>query len=245
MNLQGIWDSFLDIVYPRDIRCDICGAKRSDILRHGVCEACELRLPFIEPPLCPRCGKMMLVEDKLCSDCERISHSFYKGISIFEFSTEVKRLIHRYKYKGEKHLSIPMIYWMTEGLKNYRWDFDTIVPVPLHPIRERERGFNQADLLARGLSRNMGVALANKSLFRVKDTPHQTRLDRQERLRNLMDAFEVGKMNKGSKVFKGKTVLLVDDVYTTGSTVDQCARVLLGSGARRVYVITLATGSNF
>ena len=245
MKLQGTWDLFLDIVYPRDIRCDICSAKRDDILNHGVCEDCESRLPFIEPPVCPKCGKMMLADNKLCSDCEKISHAFYKGISIFEFSAEVKRLIHRYKYKGEKQLSIPMIHWMTEALKYCRWDFDTIVSVPLYPTRERERGFNQAGLLAKGLSGNMGVVLANKTLFRVKDTPHQARLGRQERLQNLMDAFEVRKMNDSSKVFQGKTILLVDDVYTTGSTVDQCARVLLESGAKGVYVITLATGSNF
>ncbi len=242
MDLRGIWESILDIIYPMDVRCVICDIRRDDILSHGVCPSCQDRLPFIEPPVCPKCGKMMLADDTLCSDCQQITHFFYKGISIFEYSTEVKRLIHRYKYGGERFLSIPMIHWMSEGLIKYQWDFDLIVPVPLHPTRQRERGFNQASLLARGLSQNTGVPLADRSLVRIKNTPHQARLSREIRHQNLIGAFKI--RDKSSTIFQGKTVLLVDDVYTTGNTVDQCTRVLLEGGAEKVYVITLASGAN-
>ncbi|NLI60463.1 MAG: ComF family protein [Clostridiales bacterium] len=245
MSLQEVWQSFLDIIYPRDIRCPICGVKRDDMLSWGVCQSCQSRLPFIEPPICPKCGRMMLIDNRLCLDCQQANHAFYKGISIFEFSTEVKGLIHRYKYRGEKHLSIPMIHWMMEGLKVYRWDFDIIVPVPLHPSRERQRGFNQAKILAQGLSKNTDIPLDSKSLIRVKNTPHQTKLNRQERKRNLQYAFRVKETDGKLKVFQDKVILLVDDVYTTGSTADQCSRVLLDSGASKVYLITLATGANF
>lgn len=245
MDLQGVWESFLDIIYPMNIRCAICDAKKEDLLSHGICKECESRLSFIEPPVCPKCGKMMLADDKLCLDCEEADHAFYKGMSIFEFDTEVRSLIHRYKYKGEKYLAIPMIHWMTEGLKKRQWDIDIIVPVPLHLARERQRGFNQANLLAEGLSRNMGLPLMNKSLLRIKDTPHQTRLGRQERQENLTDAFQVRGRKGSPSNFVGKSILLVDDVYTTGSTAHQCAKVLLDSGASKIYVITLAIGASY
>lgn len=244
MNLQEAWQAFLDIIYPTDIRCFICCVKREDMLSYGICELCESNLPFIEPPVCTKCGKMMLIEDTLCLDCQDTSYAFYKGISIFEFSTEVKRLIHRYKYKREKYLSTPMIHWMTEGLKLYRWDFDLIVPVPLHPNRQRQRGFNQAELLARGLSKNTGVPLVSHGLLRIRNTPQQARLDKEQRQKNLEGAFEISQRHKSLKTFHNKTILLVDDVYTTGSTAHQCAKVLLAGGADRVYVITLAMGSN-
>lgn len=214
------------------------------MLSYGVCELCESRLPFIQEPVCPKCGKMMLIDNTLCLDCQEMDHAFYRGISIFEFSTEVKGLIHRYKYRGEKYLSTPMIHWMTEGLKLCKWDFDLMVPVPLHPIRGRQRGFNQSDILARGLSKNMGVPLVSKGLLRIKNTPQQARLDKEQRQKNLKGAFEVSERHRSLKTFNNKNVLLVDDVYTTGSTVHQCASVLLAGGANRVYVITLAMGSN-
>lgn len=235
------------MVYPTDVRCLVCDNKRQDILAHGVCRMCEASLPFIEPPRCPKCGKMMLADDTLCSDCARADHAFYRGISVFEFGTEVKDLIYRYKYRGEKYLSTPMIHWMTGGLESIGWDFDVIVPVPLHPIREKQRGFNQSRLLAKGISENIGVPLMDKSLIRIKNTPQQARLSGHERRKNLMGAFQVKELKNGPggpDIFEEKTVLLVDDVYTTGSTADQCARVLLGSGAKRVYIITLATGTN-
>ena len=244
MDLQTLWQSFLDIVYPTDIRCLICNAKREEMSGYGICKICESHLPFIEPPVCTKCGKMM-IEESLCLDCQQSDHAFYRGISIFEFNAEVRRLIHRYKYKQEKYLSTPMIHWMTEGLKVYKWDFDLIVPVPLHPIRERKRGFNQADLLARGLSKSTGVPLVNQGLLRIKNTPQQAKLSKEQRQRNLRDAFIISERAKSLKTFHNKTILLVDDVYTTGSTANQCASELLAGGADRVYVITLATGSNF
>jgi len=248
MDLWGIWESFLDIVYPMDVRCLVCKEKRQDTLSHGVCRMCEESLPFIEPPSCPKCGKMMLADDTLCSDCARADHAFHKGLSVFEYGTEVKDLIYRYKYRGEKYLSNPMIHWMTRCLESCDWDFDVIVPVPLHPIREKQRGFNQADLLARGLSRNTGIPLMDKSLIRIRNTPQQARLSGHERRRNLMGAFRIRESGKGPgkrpRAFEGRTVLLVDDVYTTGNTADQCSRVLLGAGAGRVYIITLAIGSS-
>lgn len=245
MGGRGIWERFLDIIYPTDIRCIICNEKNNDMNRHGICKACESSLPFITPPNCLRCGKSILYHGEICSDCIHIDHAFSEGMSIFEFNTEVKELIHRYKYRGQKYLSKVMIEWMAEGLNSKQWDFQAIVPVPLHPTRQRQRGFNQAELLARGLGRKTGVPLADNVLLRVKNTPHQTRLNRDERQENLMNAFEIRSHDMGPKAFQDKCILLVDDVYTTGSTAHQCSRVLLENGAEKVYVITLAIGTDF
>ena len=243
MDLLSIWESFLDIVYPMDVKCLVCDSKRQDILAHGVCRICEESLPFIEPPSCPKCGKMMLADNTLCGDCAQADHAFHRGISVFEYGAEVKDLIYRYKYRREKYLSNPMVHWMTKRLESCDWDLDVIVPVPLHPIREKQRGFNQADLLARGLSKNTGIPLMDKSLIRIKNTPQQARLSGHERRRNLRVPSDSG-IRQGPRVLKAGPSLLVDDVYTTGTTADQCARVLLEGGAGRVYIITLAIGSS-
>ena len=137
-----------------------------------------------------------------------------------------------------------MVHWMTKRLESCDWDLDVIVPVPLHPIREKQRGFNQADLLARGLSKNTGIPLMNKSLIRIKILPSRQGSAAMRGRRNLRGAFRIRESGKGPRVFEGRTVLLVDDVYTTGTTADQCARVLLEGGAGRVYIITLAIGSS-
>ena len=196
MDLLSIWESFLDIVYPMDVKCLVCDSKRQDILAHGVCRICEESLPFIEPPSCPKCGKMMLADNTLCSDCAQADHTFHRGISVFEYGAEVKDLIYRYKYRREKYLSNPMVHWMTKRLESCDWDLDVIVPVPLHPIREKQRGFNQADLLARGLSKIPDPLDGQKS-YKDQNTPQQARLSGHERRRNLRGAFRIRESGKG------------------------------------------------
>ena len=176
----------LDIVYPMDVKCLVCDSKRQDILAHGVCRICEESSLHRASKL-SKMRKMMLADNTLCGDCaRRIMPSI--GNIRFEYGAEVKDLIYRYKYRREKYLSNPMVHWMTKRLESCDWDLDVIVPVPLHPIREKQRGFNQADLLARGLSKNTGIPLMNKSLIRIKNTPQQARLSGHERRRNLRGA---------------------------------------------------------
>lgn len=151
----------------------------------------------------------------------------------------VRDLIHRFKYGGDQSLAPLLANLTLPCLEDSRFSgrsFDAIVPVPLHPLRERERGFNQAGLLALELGRTAGLPVA-ALLRRKRDTAHQARFDRARRLKNLEGAF----CTRG-KVGQDTRLLLVDDVCTTGITLDVCARVLLEAGASEVCAVTMARG---
>jgi ComF family protein len=149
-------------------------------------------------------------------------------------------MVHDFKYNRRLHLRLQLARWLDQALDDPRLadqHFDLVVPVPLHPARKRERGFNQAEVLARELSRFRGLSLG-KALDRIRYTTTQTQFDRTERMENLKDAF---RLRHGCNV-QGLRMLLVDDVLTTGSTLSECASVLKQGGARSVYAVTVARG---
>jgi competence protein ComFC len=144
----------------------------------------------------------------------------------------VRDLIHRFKYGGEVWVGALLADFLTQGLRDPRLkgrSFDAVVPVPLHPLRRREREFNQAEVLSRELARKNNLAFC-EALERLRYTVTQTHFDRRRRMQNLRDAFGL----RRNVPVQGKDLLLVDDVLTTGSTLDECARVLLAAGARSV-----------
>ncbi len=145
-------------------------------------------------------------------------------------------MIRRHKYGRDQSLTHALAECIRDPLPLPTADYDLIVPVPLHPARLRWRGFNQAALLGRALARRMQRPLEADTLIRIRATPSQTANDRRERYRNVRDAFAVKRPEK----IAHRRVLLIDDVMTTGATVDECARTLLSAGARRVDVLALA-----
>jgi competence protein ComFC len=152
----------------------------------------------------------------------------------------MRDLIHRFKYGGEVWLGGLLGDFLSWGLRDPRLRdqaFDAIVPVPLHPLRKREREFNQAEVLGRQLASAQGWEFC-EALERVRYTVTQTHFDRRHRMRNLRDAFRL----RSAAAVRGKSLLLVDDVLTTGSTLDECARVLLAEGAQTVHALTVARG---
>jgi ComF family protein len=152
----------------------------------------------------------------------------------------LRDLIHRFKYGGEVWVGALLADFLTQGLRDPRLkgrSFDAVVPVPLHPLRRREREFNQAEVLCRELARKNNLAFC-EALERLRYTVTQTHFDRRRRMQNLRDAFGL----RRNAPVQGKDLLLVDDVLTTGSTLDECARVLLAAGARSVRALTVARG---
>ena len=152
----------------------------------------------------------------------------------------LRDLIHQFKYGGQLWVGDLLSDFLKQGLRDPRLEgraFDAVVPVPLHPLRRREREFNQAEVLSRELARKSKLAFC-EALERVRYTVTQTHFDRRRRMRNLRDAF---KLRRNAPV-QGKDLLLIDDVLTTGSTLDECARVLLTAGARSVRALTVARG---
>jgi len=195
----------------------------------------------IKAPFCQICSRPYTGEfgaPFACPDCEDYPPAFDCVATRYQATGIVRDLIHRFKYSGEFHLRNLLVDWLGEALSDSRLTedpFDALVPVPLHPTRIRERGYDQIAALVGLLGKQSGKPVW-LCLRRSRYTESQTRFSRKERLRNLQNAFE---LRKGTSVL-GKRLLLVDDVLTTGSTLDECARVLKGHGAKSVRAVTVA-----
>jgi ComF family protein len=231
--------AFVSLLYPA--HCAHCGAQIEP--REFLCGDCLENARRIEPPFCETCSQPFdgAIEGTFsCANCTQRHFDFDCAVSSFLSRGMVRELIHRFKYQHEYRLRHPLADWLAESLHDSRIQsrpFDFYVPVPLHPARLREREFNQAAVLADLLSRRSGKPVRD-CLRRVRFTTTQTRFDRNERMENLRNAFV---LRKNADV-QGKHLLLIDDVLTTGSTVDECARVLRKAGAASIRVMTVARG---
>lgn len=205
------------------------------------CPRCRERWRAATSPMCTRCGlifKSRTGEDHLCGRCLDRPGRFARARAAGIYDGSLRTAIHALKFKGKSVLARPLGE-MLSTVYRHHWpagDIDVIAPVPLHRHRFRRRGFNQAYLLMRWWPLSADGEIDRRLLSRIRDTRPQTGLDRRQRRRNLKDAFIVNRPDR----IVGKTVLLVDDVLTTGATVDACAAALMCEGAERVDVLTLA-----
>ncbi len=199
----------------------------------------RILLDIVFPPRCEVCRRMGA--EALCESCEKKitflrPTAFIHSVGIYE--SALKSAILRFKFKKRANLAEPLGILLVKYI-NHNLDMndvDFIVPVPLHERRLRERGFNQSELLAHVITKYYDVPTISGLLFRARETHPQFDLPRTERLKNVRGAFEV----KGSNLLKEKNLLLLDDIYTTGSTVSECTRVLKEGGAQKVHVLTLS-----
>ena len=206
-----------------------------------LCAECRSRAPRITAPFCAKCSEPFfgaITQTFSCANCEHRTLHFDAAVAAYRSRGLVRNLVHDFKYGRQRHLRYPLSEWLAETLNDSRLRdrrFDLIVPVPLHAARERERGFNQATLLAELLAAKVGLPL-RPVLERIRYTTTQTAHDRAERMENLQDAFRLRK----NRDVRGLRVLLIDDVLTTGSTLSECARVLKAAGAISVHAATAA-----
>lgn len=226
-----IWD----LLYPR--RCAICDQILSSREKER-CRDCKKRVKCINGPICLKCGKPVKDGKTYCKDCEKTVHCFNWGVSCYVYG-DVKDAIFRIKYAGREDL-IP--YFSTQMVETLKTDIllmeaDFLVPIPMHKSRQRKRGYNQATMIAEELSLQLGIPMLEKAVIRKKKTIPMKYLSVQKRQLNLKKAFIIGEND-----VKLKTIILVDDIYTTGSTMDCVAKVLLDAGAKAVYYIVLAIG---
>lgn len=238
---KSLLDAVLSFFYPE--ACQICGVARARPGEGYVCAGCAAKVEYIEPPFCGRCGKP--VEGEVtgpfeCAQCRETPRPFEYARAAVKLRGLALEVIHRYKYQQalwcEPFLAGLFATRAKPVLAAGEWNL--IVPVPLHPVKEREREFNQAERLGRLLSRATGIPVNDRLVRRVKYTQTQTRLTRAARAENLQGAFQA---RKGLRL-NGEQVVLVDDVLTTGATAGECAKVLQRMGAGKVCVWTLARG---
>ena len=229
--------ALVSLFYPA--LCAIC-SEPIEAPRY-LCAACAQKAPRIKPPFCATCSEPFagaITEAFSCANCaHRVLH-FASAVAAYRSRGVVRKIMHNFKYGHQIQLRHPVADWLMETLDDPRLQgrrFDIVVPVPLHPARKRERGFNQAELLAEILSARAGLAM-HAALERIRYTTTQTAFDRAERMENLRDAF---RLRKKAHV-RGLRVLLIDDVLTTGSTLSECARVLTAGGAISVHAATAA-----
>ena len=242
--LKACYQTLLDLCYPRD--CYFC---RKDAGDEGhICQSCLERLSLHRNPSCIRCGMESTLRegaDFTCSECLRHPPPIERTFIVARYENAFRDLIHTFKYR--KGL------WLTEDLGRYLLatyleriqgngiHVDLLIPVPSQPAKLRKRGYNQTELLTAYLARHLNLPVHKHDLKRVRtDTLSQTRLRRGERLQNAKRAYRLTRHAH----LEGKTVLLVDDVVTTGATCNACASLLRSAGAKAVYVLALARPLN-
>ena len=240
-NLKSWLNAGLAFIYPE--ACQLCGVHRAKLDEGLVCSRCWQQVRFIRPPFCERCGLPFEGEISTsfeCANCREMELHFSSARSAVVAGGVVLDVIHRYKYQRamwfEPFLADLFLREALPALRGQQWD--CLVPVPLHPVKEREREFNQAARLAAQLGRAADLPLNETWLRRVIPTSTQTRLSRQQRAANMRGAFALA---DGVKL-RGERVIVVDDVFTTGATTSACAKVLLRGGAGEVCVWTVARG---
>ncbi len=229
----------LDLIFPP--RCIVCDGVLKTTEK-GICKDCRGGVHRISGPVCGRCGKELgFFEDTFCKDCRMHRHAFESGKALFLYNDAMRKSIYRFKYAGRKEYAAFYGKALADAFDEWIASVspDAIVPIPLHKKRLAQRGFNQAELIARALSKHTGIPVRNDVLSRRTDTRKQKELNVSERENNLKKAFKSG----GNDV-KLDTVLLIDDIYTTGSTMDAAASCLKRSGVRRVHTLSLCIGRN-
>ncbi|MBR1598313.1 MAG: ComF family protein [Lachnospiraceae bacterium] len=235
-----IGERIIDIVFP--VRCPLCGEVRP-FGDAGVCIECEKELSYVKEPTCLKCGKTIESSlDEYCADCMRLPKSFEKCFPAFNYEGQIKDSLYEFKYKNQRGYA----GFYCEGIMKRHGKelktipFDGIVPVPVHPHKKRIRGYNQAELIANQLSKAINVPVYPDYLVRSEDTNPQKELDDRERMKNLKNAFIISE-----NVVKLNTVLLVDDIYTSGATMEACTEALFKAGVSKAYCTSVAIGRGY
>lgn len=232
---EKVINSFLAFIFPS--YCLICDSPLREDERI-ICGNCWARMEIISDNFCQLCGCPIGPGRLICDSCRRGGHYFSFNRSLGPFNQRYQILIHSLKYERMTNLTTKLgekLVFLLRGEPRFA-PAQGIVPVPLHPTKLRERGYNQSLLLAREVSRRSGFPLIDDGLRRVKRTKSQTKLTFEERVENVKGAFKVGSKER----IEGKRLILVDDVFTTGSTLNSCAEALINGGAKEVYGLTLA-----
>ncbi|MGM0471733.1 MAG: ComF family protein [Bacillota bacterium] len=231
----------LDLIYPSQLKCYYCGNKKAFSTKIHLCEDCLSRIEYITTNYCQRCGKL-LTSPGLCYSCQQEDHYFLQARAATFYNEAMKEYIYQLKYQQSQQLAQPLgrILGIC-GINFYGYQrFDVVVPVPLAAEKLMKRGFNQAALLADSAAKEMKLKVNNQLLKRTINSKQQSKLSAIARRENVKNIFYAPQ--EVVDQIKGQRILLVDDIYTTGATVNECSRVLLAAGVDSVTVLTLATG---
>ena len=223
---QSLW-RMIDFVYPP--RCAGCD-KPGDLF----CSECISKVSIIHQPFCSLCGRVT-EKNGLCKSCQKVRPSYLSARSWAEYAESLRHALLTLKYRNNLGLSRIFADYLADIVLDNNWQTDIIIPIPLCKSHMKSRGFNQAEQLAHPLSLILGIPLETRAVKRMKETTSQVDLSREERFKNLEDAF----FGNPAKL-KSKRVLLVDDIVTTGATLNSCTEAILAAGGSSVFCITVA-----
>lgn len=226
-----------DILYPR--RCPVCDRAVSPF-GSLVCETCKNKFTYVRQPFCMKCGKELSEETKeYCSDCMRRRHLFDRGRAVYAYKS-VSDSLFRFKYKGRQEYGAYYAACTVACLGKWiaKCRPDALIPVPIHASKRRVRGYNQAEVLAREIGSLMNIPVEANLVKRTRKTVPMKDLPLAERQNNLKRAFKICRND-----VKLNTVIIIDDIYTTGSTIDAVSYELRCIGVKRIYFVTLAIGN--
>lgn len=235
--MKKVIETFFDILYPR--RCPVC----HDIAvprGHRICITCRDKLKPITGPRCYKCSKPLTRgEQEYCKNC-KTTHHFDQGLGIFSYGSVLRESMFQLKYGNRQEYGVFYGQLAAYYSKNQIrcWNPQIIIPIPLHKKKMTKRGYNQAEIIASALGKELGLKIDTRTLLRTVYTNPQKDLGYRERKENLEHAFEI----KGKLPWK--KILLVDDIYTTGATIDSAAKVLKNAGAEKVYFLTIGIGTD-
>lgn len=242
MSIKGLFEHIIRLVYPP--ACPLCGTVLSRKRRKNrICEDCEPKLIYVEPPVCLKCGKEIDDDEhELCVNCQKNPRSYVRGFPVFNYAGDIRKSLAGFKYHGKR------VYaeFYADAIVKKHGDMlrlagvQALVPVPVHKKKLKKRGYNQAEVLAAALGRRLSLPVESGLVVRTTNTLPQKELDDKEREKNLKKAF-----TSGDKIVKYKSVLLVDDIYTTGATIEACTRVLHGLGVEEVYYTSVCIGKGY
>lgn len=235
--VQVVKTAVLEAMFPS--KCFVC----QEVLPFGSggvhCEACGDELKVITSNVCKRCGKPIEKEKQLCHDCRERHHNYLQGCAVWAYEGVICDLIYQFKTKDALYLSDYFADQLAERFMSQKWpEIDLICSVPLHPIKLRQRHYNQSSILSEALGKRVNIPVNNQLLRRIKYTKGQKALSDFDRVNNVQAAFAA--TIEGN--WEGLRILIVDDIYTTGNTIDACASVLKARGVQDIYFITLAIG---
>lgn len=251
--VRNLGKKVLDFLFPSNIYCICCGNLVDNSRVYSLCDQCMEALHWANGRTCAKCGKVLADTEKrklldeiregqeLCDHCKKNSFYFERGFTCMQYSLMEKEMVHKFKfngcgYMGEKLGKIMLDRILLEDLK-----VDMVMPVPMHPKNQLKRGYNQSELMAKVVAKGLGVVYNNRVLIRKQYKAPMNKLDAEQRHINVKGSYGIA---QEIPKLQGKRILVIDDIYTTGSTVDECSRILMEAGASKVYVLTLASGAN-
>ena len=239
INFGKLKENILDLFYPRHIKCIFCGEELNDKTYNDTCETCLKTLPFITHS-CSRCGAPVALDnDGVCLNCKANNFDFNLARSVFAYSDKVVAVVHKFKYSKMKFLYEPLANYLCEYLSTWEISPDIITCVPLYESKQKRRGYNQSELMARYLAEKSKIPF-HILCTKIVDNASQAELDLKRRKENVKGVYKFN--NEYRQMIKNKTILIIDDVYTTGSTCNELSKIIKANGSKEIYVLTLAHG---